>query len=883
MRIPIAFLVGLFASFAFAQEEWAFKPIQKSKPPELNAAGKAWAKTPVDAFIYSKLQSAKLEPSKPAEARTQIRRLYLDLIGLPPTIEQIEAFAKNPTEAAYAKIVEELLALPQYGERRARAWLDLVRFGESDGFERNAPRNSAWHYRDWVIRAFNDDLSYDRFARLQIAGDVLDSKDVEALKATGFLVTGIHNTVLGSNKVANEFARQDELEDVISNVSQTFLGLTAQCARCHDHKFDPITQTDYYRLAAALGGVQPGERLAVSAKVQKREEELRKEIVEYESKRINLEKQAREGLKGDAKTPQLGVQPIARWGFERDTEDEFRRMNAELKGGAKLERGRLILDGKDSYAITAPLPMELKAKTFEVWAQLDKLDQRGGGLITIESKAGAAFDSLVFAEQSPKKWMAGSNNFQRTRDVGGTEEAETKELVYLAIAYGENGSIDLYRNGKPYGKGYSIGEAPITFAAKDSRILFGQRHTGGGNGFIKAEIEEARLYDRALTATELRSSYEAGPSASGVSHEEMRKAMNDLELKSHSEFSSRLKRLASELATLPRPEKIFTIAPKTVPITHVLSRGNVEKPKAEVTAGGIEAIPGNSEFGLKNQAPEGDRRIALAEWIARAENPLFARVIVNRIWQEHFGVGLVDTPSDLGANGGSPSHPELLDYLANELIANEFQMKAIHKLIVTSAAYRQASTKCKEAFAVDAENRLLWRKSKVRMEAEVLRDSLLKVSGQLNPQVYGAPFHDVRTYESNGTTYYEPIDAEGTEFFRRTIYRFSPRGERSALLETFDCPDPSAQIPRRQSTTTPLQALALWNDAFILRRAEAFAKAIEKDAKTVEAKVLASYRLALGRDPLSDETKLAVAHVEKHGLKAFARVLFNLSEFSVIE
>lgn len=581
--------LALSTSERGGRDWWALQPLKPHAVP----AGTH----PIDHFVAISRTAKGLSASAPADPRTLVRRLYFDLIGLPPSPETIEAYANNPSDEAYFALVDKLLASPQYGERWARHWLDLVRYGESDGFERNAPRPNAWHYRDFVIAAFNADMPFDQFAKWQIAGDILQPDEPAAIKATGFLVAGIHNTVLGSNAISNATARQDEIEDILAAVGQTFLGLTVQCARCHDHKFDAITQVDYYRFAAALGGVNHGER--------------------------------------------------------------------------------------------------------------------------------------------PAK---------------------------------------------------------------------------------KAE-----------------------------------------------------------------PTLVYAISPKPAPPTHVLSRGNVEKPKAVVSAGGVASIPGMANFGLPHDAPEGLRRQKLAEWIARPDNPAFTRTIVNRLWHHHFGTGLVDSPSDLGFNGGRPSHPELLDWLASELVRQKFHLKPLHRLMVTSTTYRQSSTKLASAFAKDADNRLLWRMSPRRLEGEAIRDAMLVVAGKLNPKAGGPGYHDVRTYGDSGTLYYEPIDPIGDEFQRRTIYRFSPRGERSALLETFDCPDPSALTPRRQMTTTPLQALALWNDSFVLRTSQSFAERIGAEGKGVPAQIDRAYRLSLGRQPSDEERKRATAVVEKHGLAALCRVLFNCNEFVVME
>jgi len=877
--------LALSTSERGGRDWWALQPLKPhAVPANIH---------PVDHFVAIARTAKGLSASVPADPRTLVRRLYFDLIGLPPSPETIEAYAKNPSDEAYFALVDKLLASPQYGERWARHWLDLVRYGESDGFERNAPRPNAWHYRDFVIAAFNADMPFDQFARWQIAGDILQPDEPAAIQATGFLVAGIHNTVLGSNAISNATARQDEIEDILAAVGQTFLGLTVQCARCHDHKFDAITQVDYYRFAAALGGVNHGERVAMSADTQRDrqilEKELKAKLAVGERSVLAIEAIGRE--RANAKLgvrnakPKLPIAPLARWSFDGNTNDTYGHLNGTLKSGAKIEGGRLILDGKSAHVTTASLKADLKEKTLEVWLSLPTLDQSGGGGMTVESNDGNIFDSIVYAERQPKKWLAGSNSYRRTRDANGAiETAKPGQWVHTAISYATDGRIAIYRDGKQYGTAYTLpGESPVSFRTDDSHIVFGMRHTGGGKAFLNAEIDEARLYDRALTSEEIAASAAAGTDGMSVSMNEILASLTAEERATHSQLLAGRAATTAKLANLPAPTMVFAIAPKSAPPTYVLSRGNVEKPKAIVSAGGVASIPGMANFGLPHDAPEGLRRQKLAEWIARADNPAFTRTIVNRLWHHHFGIGLVDSPSDLGFNGGRPSHPELLDWLAAELVRQKFHLKPLHRLLVTSTTYRQSSAKVASAFAKDADNRLLWRMSPRRLEGEAIRDAMLVAAGKLNPKLGGPGYHDVRTYGDSGTLYYEPIDPIGDEFQRRTIYRFSPRGERSAILETFDCPDPSALTPRRQITTTPLQALALWNDSFVLRTSQSFAERIGLEGKGTSAQIDRAYRLSLGRQPSDEERKRAIAVVEKHGLTALCRVLFNCNEFVVME
>ncbi|MBC7816045.1 MAG: DUF1549 domain-containing protein, partial [Planctomycetaceae bacterium] len=504
----------------------------------------------IDAFVGAKLVAKGLKQSSPADPRTLVRRLYFDLVGLPPPAADVEAFAKDPSEAAYAKLVDKLLASPHYGERWGRHWLDLVRYGESDSFERNEPRLNAWHYRDWVIASLNADMPYDRFAKLQLAGDAIELESADALKATGFLVAGIHNTVLGSNAIANAAARQDELEDIIAAVGQTFLGLTVQCARCHDHKFDPITQTDYYRMSAALGGVFHSERSVDSAENQRRRRDLtarmevigkRKSELEYEGRKRAIEK------RGDAGKAALAVPPIGRWTFDTDARDSVGELHGELKSGAKIANGRLVVDGKAAMAVTVPLKKDLHEKTLEAWVALPTHEQGGGGVITVETLNGGVFDSIVFGERQPRKWMPGSNGYVRTRDLAGEPESAPNELVHVAISYATDGRVALFRNGKPYGEPYKTSPPP-TYKAGESHVAFGIRHTNGGKPFLNGEIDEARLYDKALTAAEIERSAKAGPGALGVTLDELLAQLSEAERTERSNIEKEQSRIRVELS-----------------------------------------------------------------------------------------------------------------------------------------------------------------------------------------------------------------------------------------------------------------------------------------------------------------------------------------------
>lgn len=860
---------------------WALQPL---KPPTLNLAV---GTHPIDHMVRAQLSDRRLSPSPPADRRTLLRRLYFDLIGLPPTPEEVDAFVNDTAPDAYDKRVDALLASPHYGERWARHWLDVVRFGETDGFERNSVRPNAWPYRDWVIRALNADLPYDQFAALQLAGDVLTPDDPDAIKATGFLVAAVHNTVLG-NDLMKAIARQDELEDLVGSVGQTFLGLTVNCARCHEHKFDPISQAEYYRMQAALAGVGHGERAIPNTRDTARIAEVETQLRKVRADLAVIEEPARQAVlaERDPSDPKRAATPSARaaWDFRSGANDLIGALHAKPIGGAKLTPRGAVLDGKTGYLRTPPLTTDLKAKTLEAWVTLDNLKQQGGGIFTVQSPEGAIFDAIAFGEREPGRWLAGSNFFARTQPFHGEPEIEPG-LIHFAITYADDGTITGYRNGKPYGKPYQA-KGSVTFKAGNAVLLFGCRHEpAGGNKMLAGAIIAARLYDRALSPAEVAASSAAGPTA--ITDAQLDAKLTPEQRTQRKQLYAARAQHEAELAALKArtSAKVYAVVPLAPGVTRYLHRGDVATPGEIVTPGGLKAIPGlDADFGLPANASDSERRKALAAWITSPKNPLFTRVIVNRVWHYHFGTGLVETPNDFGFNGGRPSHPALLDWLAHAFRNHKFSLKSLHKLIVTSATYQQAARPRPEALGIDAENRLLWRMKPRRLDGESLRDAMLSVSGLLNPEIGGKGFSDYRERNFNGTAYFDPIDPIGPEFHRRSIYRFVPRGGNAGLLDAFDCPDPAAAAPRRASTTTPLQALALWNSGFALRASEAFATRITKEAPgSIDRQVRLAWRLAYQREPTAEEAKLAAKLVADHGLTALGRALFNSNEFLTVE
>ncbi|MEX2672260.1 MAG: DUF1553 domain-containing protein [Phycisphaeraceae bacterium] len=867
---------------------WSLQPVVEPTVPAVDEADETWGHNAIDQFVLRELRMAGLEPSPEASRRDLIQRVYFDLIGLPPTPEEVEAFVADPDPKAYEKLVDELLDSPHYGERWARHWLDVVRFGESHGFEYNQPRDHAWHYRDWVIRVLNEDMPYDEFVRMQLAGDVISDDPVDAAAATGFLVAGAHNTTRPASERMQLEMDQDELESNIGTVAQTFLGMTVNCARCHDHKFDPISIEDYYRFASTLAGVQPGTRTVedeAADQLQQRLALLESQIQEQRTELAAIDQEARASViaarnNGETDPAAATPSPIASWDFQNNLQDATGNMHGTAFGDAALKDGKLVVNGDRAYVRTEPLQQNLRAKTLAAWVRLDNLEQRGGGVIGVQSLNGETFDAIVFGEREPGHWMSGSNNFARTESFRAPAETEADDKwVHLAIVYADDGTITAYRNGKPYGQSYQT-DGPQAFVADGAFVTFGVRHTPATGGrMLAGAVREAKLYDRALTAEQVAASI----GERVVTQEQLIAQLSDEKRAQRDVIVAELDSLLADQKRIDHAGEIqvYTQVGSGNPVARVLNRGDVSSPGEVVAPGGLTVVQTpNPDFGLEPDAAEAQRRLQLAKWITDEQNPLFSRVIANRLWHYHFGKGIVETPNDLGFSGGQPSHPELLDYLAVKMKEFGWRFKPMHRLMVTSAAYRQASDANSTAAAIDADNRLLWRFTPKRLEAEAIRDAMLAISGDLDTTIGGRGYRDVRQYLFKGSHYYEPLDESEVHLNRRTVYRFSPRGGPNPLLSTFDCPDPSTATPARAATTTPLQALSLMNNAFVFRIADSLSERVVRevgDDPSEQTRRL--YELIFHREPGSTETRRVAEFITEHGLTAFVRLAFNANEF----
>jgi mono/diheme cytochrome c family protein len=784
-----------------AETHWSFKAVVRPDVPKVEGAT-----NPIDAFIRARLEQEKLAASPQADRRTLIRRLSFDLIGLPPTPEEVEEFIADERPDAYERLVERLLASSRYGERWARHWLDVVRFAETTGFEVNTPRDNAWPYRDYVIRSLNEDKPYDQFVREQLAGDQFGED-----AATGFIVGGSNDMVKSPDVVLTSQQRSDELHDMVATTGSAFLGLTVGCARCHNHKFDPIPQTDYFAMTAVFAGVQHGERpLKTTDRAARLKEaaELRRLVTAIEGKLTQFEPLANPlGTRETAARPP--VHP---------------RMNAERFAPIAAKRLR--------FTVNETSGLEPCIDELEVYTP----DGRNIALATAGARATASSEYPNAAIHKIAHVNDGKvgNNFSwiSSETSKGWVELEFAEPVVVEKMVWGRDREEKFKDR----------------LATDYRVEVAQ-----SDGEWKLVASSA---DRAAYVP-------AAPYAA-------RYASNDPALQRLlTERASHEQRIA-ELTAEP---KVYAGTFTTPEPTHRLHRGDPMQKREVIEPGALRIVP------ISFEPPTRSRRLSLAKWTTDERNPLTTRVMVNRIWQYHFGTGLVETPSDFGANGAKPSHPDLLDFLASEFVASKWSIKAMHRLIVNSATYRQVSAARLDAMAVDAGSRLLWRYPPRRLEAEPIRDAILAISGKLDLRM-GGPGFSVFEPNDNYVRVYNPKKTFGPPEWRRMIYMTKVRMQQDATFGAFDCPDGGQIAPRRTTSTTPLQALNLLNSDFILQQAEFFAERVRREQGDDLAKqVRRAFTLAFNREPSDEELSVATSFLRREGLTMFCRVLLNANEF----
>jgi len=892
----------LLLTFAAAAAEdpphWAYQPLRRPNVPAVKESTRV--RNPIDHFIAAKLEDAKLSPAPEADPRTLLRRVTFDLTGLPPTPEELNAFLADSKPGALERVVDRLLASPRYGERWARHWMDAVHFAETHGHDQDRIRTNAWPYRDYLIASFHSDKPYARFVQEQVAGDVLFPEDPQATVALGMLAAGPWDESslrdIREDSIDRQIGRYLDRDDVVTTVMQTFTSTTVHCARCHDHKFDPIPQREYYALQAVFAGVDRANRAYdADPTVHQKRMTLRRERERADRDRA--------WLFGQEIEPQV----IA---FQQTVLESQRSWQVIVPetlvsaGGASLARqadGAILASGirpeRDTYTISARATAPtITAIRLEVLTD-ESLPKRGPGRQDNGNLHLSEFQLLVFepgAAAREVKIASASADFNQSGwtikhaldrndktawgihpKVGEPHQAVFKLATPLALAEG----------------------AKLTFVLKQ---LHGEGHLIG-RFRLSATGDSSPTTPMALPAELAR--IVALPPVRRT--EDERAALAKFVVN---------RRVTEALAALPKPSLVYAAASDFEPdgglkpagaprAVHVLKRGDIHRPQAAAQAGALSCVAAlPSKFEIPDAQNEGARRAALATWLTDPANVLAWRSIVNRVWHHHFGRGLVETPNDFGKMGGGPSHPELLDWLAVWFRDDaKGSLKALHRLIVTSASYRRSSVISGRARAAgpstdalitdysklntDSDNRLLARMNRTRLDAEQVRDAILQISGTLDLRMGGPGDQQFDLQPGHHVTPkidYAKFDVDSPQARRRSVYRFLFRTLPDPFMDALDCPAGDQLTPVRNASVTVQQALALWNDTFVANYASRFATRLERHSKEVEQQVSFACELVWCRPPTVSELKDLSAYARTHGLANLCRVLFNSNEFMFV-
>ena len=833
---------------------WSLQPLAAVSPPQDEDAPPDWQASDIDRFVWAKLREKNLSPSAPATPHALIRRVIYDMTGLPPTPAELTAFLdacaketgkRNQVgDAAYAALIDRLLASPHYGEHWGRHWLDVVRFGESRGFERNQIVDNAWPFRDYVIRSLNDDKPFDRFFREHLAGDALGAGDPEVEVGTAFLVCGPYDDVGNQDAVQAAQIRANTVDEMIRATGEAFLGMTIGCGRCHDHKFDPIAQTDYYRLYATLVGVRHGNREILDADTRETRDAERKRLADKKIDLFNQKEEWKQAMieRANAKLNEIEAAwtrpPVAR----QYTEEKFAPVEARFV--------RLISEGSD---INPSGPTNHRIEEFEVWSASD------------------ADRNVALAAH------------------GGKARGKSRRPTDFSGAYVAALAIDGI-----FGAHWVAEEPTLTIELPQvetiNRVSFssdrGNQRLNHHSAAITCEYRVEVSVDGDAWA-EVANSYDRQPINAKHREKRLRDAVMTPEDKQRiSEIFNQIYAVDDEVRALPSVPN-WSVGQFSQPegATHVFLGGSPQRKGDAVVPASLAVLSSATDgYELAADASEQDRRLALARWITADDNPLTPRVLANRVWHYHFGTGIVSTPNDLGFMGDRPSHPELLDWLASKLKQHDWRLKPLHREILLSQTYRQASTYDEAAAKIDGDSRLLWRYPPRRLTGEEIRDTMLSVSGKLDPKMGGHGFR-LYTYLQDNVSTYVPRDEHGEDTFRRAVYHQNARATQIDLMSEFDSPDCAFSIARRTSTTTPLQALTLLNHSFTMEMSKFFAERLENEAgaSNVGRQIDEAFLLSFGRLPKTSERRAAATLIAAHGLRAFCRAMLNSNELIYLD
>jgi len=826
---------------------WAYQPIEESTLGS------------IDAFVEEMLGEAELSLNGEADRRVLIRRATYDLIGLPPTPEEVEAFVADTAPNAYEALIDRLLASPHYGERWGRHWLDVVRFGESVGFEQNWIIKDIWPFRDYVIRSINEDKPFDTLIREHLAGDVIGAGDPDVEIGSAFLVAGPHDTVGNQDAAQAAQIRANTLDEMINTSGGAFLGMTISCARCHDHKFDPISQADYHRAYATFSGVRHGSVPWATAKSKRERSETLKPL---NRKRSTLEgrietldtevlARARENL-SEYQSPWTRL-PVDR----RGVEETFDSVSAKYV--------RLICESQD---LDPRSNTGFRIEEFEVWSTAAEPQN-----VALSANGGIASGPARINEDFPDSYGP-----QHTND-GRVDQRFIATSDKLTIELAKVTSINrvLFSSARLEG-------APNMFKfafVADYRIevsLDGENWREVANGRDRKPVDVKPLNPARNSANTNPSHLDHRLASLGITAEERTRKR---------EWTRELGQLKKEIGRIPTLPTAWIGERNEVdgegPF-HVFIGGSPQRPGETVLPGSLSTLSDALEgYELDEDSPESERRLKYAEWITHSDNPLSPRVLANRLWHYHFGAGIVNTPNDFGYMGSLPTHPELLDFLAIQLKENDWRLKPMHRMIMTSKSYRQSSDWDSTSAKVDADSRLLWRFPPRRLSAEEIRDTILQVTEKLDTRM-GGPGYRLYHYMRDNVSTYEPLDEHGPETYRRAIYHQNARASVVDLMTEFDQADCTLPTPKRSQTTTPLQALTLMNHQFTLDMSESLAeKAQSSGGDDLGSQIDVIYRSVYQRSPERSERKKSIALAKKHGLRALCRAILNSSELIYLD
>lgn len=865
---------------------WALRTLSGVRVPATSSGS---SRSPIDAFLIDRLAERGLTPSPDADRRVLLRRLTFDLLGLPPTPEELDDYLADPSPDAYERLVDRLLASPHLGERWARHWMDVAHFAETHGHDQDRPRPNAWPYRDYLIRAFNEDRPYPRFVQDQVAGDVLFPDDPWSLVATGFLASGPwdESSLMSIQDDTDDrrIAQYIDRDDMITTTMGTFVSLTVHCARCHDHKFDPITQDDYYSLQAVFAGVDKADRpFDMDAQTRERRKALTRELACLDQR-----------PNGDFLAADL-QQRVAAW--EQRLRDASQRWAVASPSDVQSANGsKLTIQPDGSVLSHGPKP---EKDTYTFTFRVESPSITGMRLETLTD------DSLF--KGGPGRQDNGNLHLSEIRVTATTaEQPDAKQSVAIKSAkadFDQQGwtiqhAIDnqpttawgIYPEiGKPHFAVFEFAE-PIRFSTGAIVTVTLEQSHGGGHLIGRPRIS--------FTGVESPLPLEVVPPPPDIAAIlQIAAAERSNDQRGVLGRFVRRDELQRELAALPAPQMVYTanrefqpnggFKPSPTPrAIHVLHRGDIKQPRDAAQPGALKCVAElPARFEIVDPNNEGLRRAALANWLTASQNGIVWRSIVNRIWHYHFGRGIVDTPNDFGVMANEPSHPELLDWLAADFRDHGGSLKRLHRQLVTSAAYRQTSDHRPECATIDGENHLLWRSQRRRLEAEEIRDAALVYSGRLDDRMYGPSarqFLESPGVQITPVVDYLGFDPDKPEHARRSVYRFLFRTLPDPYHEALDCPDASQWAPARNESLTALQALALLHDRVMIRECERLAERLIGTSSNHLQQLEDLFRLVLLREPTPDERGLFVPYAEKHGLANACRMLLNVNEFLYVD